>query len=85
MNKSLLHYTWTSEDVAKALRYNVQHVRKLAAEGQLPAIKRRRQWMFSEPEILAYLRALTNDNNGTCTGTANEQRTAHTTKCALLR
>ena len=54
-------YTLNTVSAAKKLGYNVQYVRFLASQGKLPALKRGRQWIFSEAEILNFLKSETNN------------------------
>lgn len=42
----------TTADVAELLGYDIQHIRRLAASGSLPAVKRRRQWFFNKADVL---------------------------------
>jgi hypothetical protein len=39
------------EDLAKKLGYNRQHLRWMAANGKIPAMKRIRKWVFDPQEI----------------------------------
>jgi excisionase family DNA binding protein len=48
-------YTLTVEDVAKSTGYCIQHVRRMARNGELPAVKRGRSWRFSEEEVFKAL------------------------------
>ena len=46
-------YNLTTAEVAELLNYNVQHVRRLASEGVIPGVRRRRQWFFNQLEVLS--------------------------------
>jgi len=60
-----ISYELTTDDVAKLLRYNVQYVRQLAANGDLPAVKRRRRWFFNRQEVLALYQSNTSNSKAT--------------------
>lgn len=55
--RSLVGYNLTCDDIARKLGYHPQYVRYLASHGKLPGIKRIRQWLFNEQEVLEFLRA----------------------------
>lgn len=57
--QSLSNYTLTTFQIAKMLGYHVQYVRFLASEGQIPALKRGREWKFNEQEVLAHFKKQT--------------------------
>ncbi len=50
----------TAAEVAQMMRCSVETVRRLAATGQLPAIRnqgRNSHWRFNQGDVMAYLRA----------------------------
>ena len=57
-------YTLTAEKVAEIFQYHIQYVRILARTQKLPAIKRRRQWLFCEEEILEYFKENIEERHG---------------------
>ena len=46
---------WTAEDVAEYLRLKPGTVRKMAREGELPAIRLKRSWRFRKADIDRYI------------------------------
>lgn len=48
---------WTAEDVAEYLRLKPGTVRKMAREGELPAIRLKRSWRFRKVDIDRYITA----------------------------
>ena len=48
---------WTAEDVAEYLRLKPGTVRKMAREGELPAIRLKRSWRFRKADIDRYITA----------------------------
>ena len=46
---------WTAEDAAEYLRLKPSTVRKMAREGELPAIRLKRSWRFRKVDIYHYI------------------------------
>lgn len=61
MSTPLEDYNFDTYQIAKVLGYHPQYVRFLASSGKIPCIKRGRAWMFSETEILNYLKLKTEE------------------------
>ena len=61
-------YTLSVFEAAKLLGYHPQTIRDKAALGQIPGIKRGRKWIFSEAELLDFLKEATHNHvQGTLT------------------
>jgi len=55
----LKQYTMTAKDVAEMLGFHIVWVRRLAATGKIPGVKRFREWLFNRDEITAKIEELT--------------------------
>ncbi len=55
-------YTLSVFEAAKLLDYHPQTIRDKAALGQIPGIKRGRKWLFSEAELLDFLKSATHNH-----------------------
>ena len=55
-------YTLSVFEAAKLLGYHPQTIRDKAAMGQIPGIKRGRKWIFSEAELMDFLKAATHQH-----------------------
>lgn len=55
-------YTLSVFEAAKLLGYHHQTIRDKAALGQIPGIKRGRKWLFSEAELLDFLKDATHNH-----------------------
>jgi hypothetical protein len=58
MTYTLQDYNLTVQEIAEILGYTPQRVRTLAQTRRLPSIKRFRQWLFCEQEVLETLKQL---------------------------
>jgi len=54
MPRGKYDYKLTAEEMSEILGYNIQHIRRLANKGLIPAIKRGRKWYFSESAMLIF-------------------------------
>lgn len=52
------YYSLTTTQVAKKLEYSKRRIQELACNGDLPAIKVSRLWLFNENEVREYFKDL---------------------------
>ncbi|MGQ9600608.1 MAG: helix-turn-helix domain-containing protein [Anaerolineae bacterium] len=59
-----LHLWMTTQEAAEYSGYDVEHVRRLARQGKIGAVKKGRDWWIDVEQFTAYLNAMIESEDG---------------------